>query len=428
MKPRVHWVSPLPPAQTDIAHYTRRILPELAAETELILWTDAPDWDRELHDFAPVRRLDPDRVTPRDFALAARANGRPGPGPEVVFVNIGNAWPFHAGFLRMIQRLPSVVILHDMAIQEMCFDAMERDLFSPEVYEENMAHWHGQPGRDAVHAVLNGEMQPGDLAHRFPGFELTLNHAVSVLTHTPVARDAVAATNTVPTYLLDLPFRPSVQAPEVIRSGIGPMRLVQFGYTGPNRRLQNVLEALASLKGEIDFHLDVMGTLWDPGYIAARAKELGIARQVSLHGFVQEYELDEKLNAAHLVFNLRNPTMGEASGSQMRIWNAAAPSVVTDLGWYADLPDGTVFKIDPSEEVPALQRLIRQLVADPSAGRDVAAAGRARLEAAHTPALYARGVAEVARRFEADAAAALRKRSLQQHDPKGVEKKSVQVG
>ena len=55
MKPRLHWVSPLPPAETDIAHYTRRILPELAAETDLVLWTDAPDWDRHLHQIAPVQ-------------------------------------------------------------------------------------------------------------------------------------------------------------------------------------------------------------------------------------------------------------------------------------------------------------------------------------------------------------------------------------
>ena len=425
VKPRVHWVSPLPPAQTDIAHYTRRILPELAAETDLVLWTDANHWDRALHDIAPVRRLDPDRVTPRDFALAARPDGKPGLGPEVVMVNIGNAWPFHAGYLRMVQRIPSVIVLHDMAIQEMCHDAMDRDLLPRDLYEELMAQWHGQKGRDAVHATWKQEMTPGDLAHRYPGFELALTRAVSVLTHTPVAREAVNATQTVPTYLLDLPFRPSATEPSVIRSGIGPMRLVQFGYTGPNRRLQNVLEALAGLKGEVDFHLDVMGKLWDPAYIASRVQDLGLQHHVSLHGFVEEADLDAKLAAARLVFNLRNPTMGEASGSQMRIWNAAAPSVVTDLGWYADLPEGTVFKIDPDDETAALQRLVCRLAEDPAAGRDVAAAGRARLKAAHTPALYARKVAEVARHFEADAAAALRKRRPDHHEVKRAENRST---
>ena len=402
-KPRVHWVSPLPPAETDIAHYSRRILPELAEATDLVLWTDAPRWDRELHRIAPVRRLDPDRVTPRDFATAARRDGRPGPGPEVVMVNIGNAWPFHAGFLRMLQRLPAIVVLHDMAIQEMCHDALARDLLSRSFYEEEMARWHGQPGRDAVHATWKGEMTPSDLSHRFPGFELTLARAVSVLTHTPVAQAAVAAIGTVPAYLLPLPFRPSDKRPEVIRPG-GPLRFVQFGYTGPNRRLQNVLEALAPLRGEIDFHFDIMGKLWDAGYIAARVEALGLSRHVSLHGFVPEDALDARLRAAHLVFNLRNPTMGEASGSQMRIWNAAAPSVVTDLGWYADLPDDTVFKIEPDREIPALQALIRRIAADPAEARARAAAGRARLEDHHGPAAYAAGVARVAAGFAGDAA------------------------
>lgn len=411
-KPRVHWVSPLPPAQTDIAHYTWRILPELAEATDLIIWTDAQDWDRALHHIAPVRHLDPDGITPRDFALAGRRGGGPGAGPEAVFVNIGNAWPFHAGFLRMIQRIPSIVVLHDMAIQELCFDAMERALFPQDIYEASMEKWHGESGLGAVREVFAERRGRANIAHEYPGFELTLPHAVSVVTHTPVARDAVEATDTVPTYLLDLPFRPSAQVPPVIRSGIGPMRLVQFGYTGPNRRLETVLETLATLKGEIDFCFDVMGNVWDTDYLRCRADELGIGHHVTFHGFVEEDFLDEKLRQAHLVFNLRYPTMGEASGSQMRIWSACAPSVVTNLGWYADLPDDTVFKIDPAQEIPELQQLIRRLHADPVSGRGRALAGRARLESLHTPKRYARSVAEVARKFQVDAAAAVRRRHL----------------
>ena len=417
VKPRVHWVSPLPKAQTDIAHYTRRILPELAEQTDLTLWTDAPDWDRELYDFAPVRRLDPERAAPRDFAMANR-NGTPGQGPEAVFVNIGNAWPFHAGFLRMVQHLPSIIVLHDMAIQEMCFDAMERDRFPCDVYEASMTRWHGEDGMHAVRDVFAGRHPRGVIAQEYPGFELALPRAVSVLTHTSVARDAVRATHDLPVYLRDLPFRPSDTAPPVIRSRIGPLRLVQFGYTGPNRRLQNVLEALAPLRDEIDFRLDVFGAVWDPEYIRSRAAELGLGHHVHLNGFVAEDILDETLRAAHLAFNLRFPTMGEASGSQMRIWNTGVPAVVTDLGWYTDLPDDTVFKIDANNEIPALQELIRRLDADPALGRDVAQRGRARLEAVHAPARYARDVAEIARRFGADAAAALRRtRSGVETDP-----------
>ena len=408
-KPRVHWVSPLPRAQTDIAHYTRRILPELAAATDLVLWTDAKDWDRALYDFAPVRHLDPDRITPRDFALANRPGQGPGPGPEAVFVNMGNSWPFHAGFLRMIQRIPSVIVLHDMAIQEMCFDAMERDLFPRDIYEANMARWHGAAGQAAVRDVFEGRRSAGDLTQEYPGFELTLTRAVSVLTHTPVAQKAVEATGTVPTYLRPLPYRPSAAVPSYIRSRVGGLRLVQFGYTGPNRRLQNVLEALSPLKDDIDFQLDIFGMPWDMDLIRRCRDELGLRHHVHLHGFVDEDVLDAALSRAQLAFNLRNPTMGEASGSQMRIWNAGVPAVVTDLGWYADLPPETVFKIDPGQETQALQDLIRRLDAEPALGREVAAAGRARLEAVHAPLAYAQAVAEVAERFRGDAAASLRR-------------------
>ena len=138
---------------------------------------------------------------------------------------------------------------------------------------------------------------------------------------------------------------------------------------------------------------------------------VGLADRVRIHGFVPEPELDARLAEAHLVFNLRYPTMGEASGSQLRIWNASAAAVVTDLGWYGSLPEGTVFKIPLDEETSALQDLVRRLHADRSLGQTVGSAGRTRLETHHTPALYAQGVAHVAGRFAEDAADALRARS-----------------
>lgn len=412
VKPRVHWVSPLPPARTDIAHYTRRILPALAQATDLTLWTDAPHWDHSLDDFCPVRWLDPDHITPRDFACAGQPNARPAPGPQAVFVNIGNAVDFHAGFLRLIQRIPSIVVLHDMAIQDLCMRAIGEGLLSREVYENTIAQWHGPDGLNVVRDVFKGLREVDELTETMPGFEITLARAVSVLTHTPVVRDAVAATDTVPTYLADLPFAPSDMAPPTSRSALGPLRIVQFGYIGTNRRIHKVLEALALLRGEVDFHLDIMGSLWDPDYIALRVEELGLRPWVTLHGFVEETELDRRLRAAHLVLNLRYPTMGEASGSLMRIWNAGAAAVVTDLGWYAALPDETVFKINHETEMHDLQDLLRRLAADREAAQRVGTAGRAALEAYHTPARYAARVAEIAAHFAKDASAATYRRCL----------------
>ena len=251
------------------------------------------------------------------------------------------------------------------------------------------------------------------MAREAPGFELVLDKAISVISHTDIAHEAVSARETVPAYLLDLPFAPSAEAPSATRAKDGPLRLVQFGYIGPNRRLSEVLQVLAGLRETVDFQLDVMGKIWDPDRIEGEVAALGLEDRVTLHGFVAEATLDAALARAHLVFNLRYPTMGEASGSQLRIWNAQAAGVVSDLGFYRSLPDDTVFKIPHEGEVEALTDLIHKVNADRSIGAGIAAQGRARLLARHTPARYAAAIAEVAKRAEVDAATALKTRSAQ---------------
>lgn len=401
-KPRVHWVSPLPPAQTDIAHYTTRILPELANSCDLVLWTDAPDWDRSLETYCEIRHLDPDRVQPRDFAMAGS-----GQGPDTVFVQIGNSWSFHAGFLRLIHRIPSVVVLHDLAIQELCVDAIRNRQFPRVLYEMEMARWYGPQGADSAAHVLKGKRSAFDLSRDIPGFEVTLDRALSVVVHTSAAYDALAETGAVPTYLLDLPFRPSQIKPSAGRATRGPLKFVQFGYIGHNRRLLEVLRALAPLRDDVDFRFDIMGKVWDPHVVQTHIRELGLENRVTLHGFVAESELDARLAEAHLVFNLRYPTMGEASGSQLRIWNASAAAVVTDLGWYGTLGDTTVFKLPHEEEAEALQTLVRRLNADRTIGARIGKAGRTRLEALHAPLRYAKSIAHVARQATRDAHDAL---------------------
>lgn len=405
-KPRVHWVSPLPPAETDIAHYTARILPELAKAVDLTLWTDAEEWDPALERHCPVHRLNLDGALPRRLVGENR-----GPGSDVVFLNIGNSWVFHTGILALARRIPSVIVLHDMAIQEMVFDTIRFAGGNPETYLQDMRRWYGSEGEECARKVLNGELMAHELGRTMPGFELALDRAISVLSHTRIAYEAVTAREFLPAYLLDLPFAPSVHPPNPVRDESGPLRLVQFGYIGPNRRLEEVLSVLADLSGEIDFRFDILGKVWAPGRVNALIAQLGLGDRVTQHGFVPEEELDAHLAKAHLVLNLRHPTMGEASGSQLRIWNARAASVVTDQGFYANLPDETVFKIPPGSEGTDLMALIRRFNADRTLGTAAGQKGRTRLEEYHTPTRYVAGIAEIATQAAADAATALRARS-----------------
>jgi hypothetical protein len=111
---------------------------------------------------------------------------------------------------------------------------------------------------------------------------------------------------------------------------------------------------------------------------------------VEIRGFVEEDELDALLDRAHLALNLRYPTVGEASGSQLRLWSRGLPSVVTRTGWYAELPPETTFFVDPEHEVDDLHRHFRAALENPRMLLEMGQAGRRQLERQHHPDLYAR--------------------------------------
>ncbi|MBL8581785.1 MAG: hypothetical protein JNL61_06085 [Rhizobiaceae bacterium] len=398
---RIHWVSPLPPQQTDIAHYTRRILPELCSRADVVLWTDADHWDKELESFAPVRRFQPEAAVPMDMRSLPRNEGG-----EAIFFHVGNSWVFHSGIVTMARRMPGTIVLHDLAIQELLRDMVFNELLGAADYHAEMIRWHGAAGAEDARRVFAHGPVATDILENRPLFEATMRHAVSVLCHTGPAFDAVAARKFVPAYHLELPFGigPDVSS---ARAHDGALKLVQFGHIGRNRRLEQVLEILSPLAAEIDFVFDIYGKVWDDAFVLRKIEGLGLAGRVRIHGFVDEPVLDAALREAHLVFNLRYPTMGEASGSQLRIWNAAALAAVTDLGWYASLPADTVARIPLDNEAAALAELLRKIKADRRFGETIGAAGRKRLVDHHGPDLYAEGIVAIAGRYAEDARLAL---------------------
>jgi hypothetical protein len=124
--------------------------------------------------------------------------------------------------------------------------------------------------------------------------------------------------------------------------------------------------------------------------------ELGLQEMVAEHGFVSDAMLDAALQRADLAINLRNPTMGEASASQLRIWANSLPSVVSDVSWYGALPDDAVFRVTPGQEVEGLQAHLQAIRLAPERFRQAGLRGRVLLEQDHHPAHYAQALVEIA--------------------------------
>ena len=76
--------------------------------------------------------------------------------------------------------------------------------------------------------------------------------------------------------------------------------------------------------------------------------------------------------------NLRSPTMGETSGTAIRALTLGKPLVVTDAGWFSELPDDVALKVAVGDrEVDDLAAALRLLAERPDARAAMGAAARA---------------------------------------------------
>ncbi|CAH1670227.1 MULTISPECIES: hypothetical protein [unclassified Chelatococcus] len=375
-RPLVDWFSPLPPARSDIAHFSARILPALSARADVRLWTDQPGSDPALARHAEVIVYDPRSI---DLGKLNKSN--------LIFYNMGNDGRFHAAIREVMFKVPGVLVAHELSYHHsMYWDYMVRRQ-DPAGYLALVEQRYGAAGLLAAKQHMEkGKPHIDELARQYPFIDYLADASLAVVCHTRAVEEAVTARG-VGALRLPLAFQAPPNPPSKSRTS-GVLEFVQFGYIGPQRRLFSILGALSRFREKHPFRLRIFGELWDPDAVRAEIRRQRLDDLVSIVGFVAEPILDSAIARADLVFNLRYPSIGEASGSQMRIWAAGAPSVVTNTGWYGDLPNETVIKIEQDTEAADLDRVLTTLARDRFAYAQTGLNGFRHLAAHHGPDTY----------------------------------------
>ena len=94
-------------------------------------------------------------------------------------------------------------------------------------------------------------------------------------------------------------------------------------------------------------------------------------------GFVSESRLWALMAACDIHVSLRSPTMGETSGTAIRALTLGKPLVVTDVGWFCELPEGVALKVSlGTDEIDDLAAALRLLAEQPDARAAMGAAAR----------------------------------------------------
>ena len=372
---RLNWFSPLPPARTAIGHYALLVLPALARYADVAVWTDRPYWPAELEAHATVRQWDGKSWPELNVA-------------DATLYHVGNNARFHGWILDVARQHPGVVVLHETRLHELFAAQLLDNAPDETAYLNAVRQCHGMAAVLHAQRFVRGEATAGELADSIPLTELALERARGAIVHTRTAFREVAALGRCSAIQLELPY--AAGPPAARREQDGILKLVVFGYLAANRRIHSLLEAIATFPGRPQLRLDIFGELDDREPLEDRIRALGLNDIVRVHGFVPEEDLDVVLGRSDLAVNLRYPTMGEASHSQLRIWSGGLASLVTRTGWYAELPPETVGFVDPASEIADLHDHFRAALAHPESLHAIGDAGRRHLQTRHEPEVYVR--------------------------------------
>src|SRR3954447_3221857 len=321
---RVAYYSPLPPSRSGIADYSTLLLPALRERVDVML----------------------------------AQPGKKAPAADVALYHVGNEPDAHGWIVDALWKRPGVVVLHEFVLHHLIagitigrgngrgyLDAMERDL--------------GVAGRLLGLGVLDNllpllwETQP----ERFPLAGVVLDHAHGLIVHSDyVARNARDAGYQGRLWRIPhpvWPHQPAAPAGDVS----GDPLIGCFGFLNMNKRIPQLLEAFASLRRRRPgARLLLVGAAGERFDVDRRLERLGLSEGVERLDYVPEERMWSLMATCDVLVNLRYPTMGETSGSVIRALSLGKPLIVSDVGWFSELPDDAVLKVPVDEyEVATLE-------------------------------------------------------------------------
>jgi glycosyltransferase involved in cell wall biosynthesis len=310
-RPRLAVISPWPPARSGVADYALATSLALGVHYDVTLVGDAP------------AAAGLGRVSREEFAASWWTY-------DQVLYHFGNS-PFHTADMAQLPQAPGVVLLHDSTLAGTLRFADE-PLGHPGGVEALLqesgprSHGGGSTDQRGLRAVLSGAL----------GVQVHSVHAASEVARAGFAQAPVAV---VPHPVLEVEV---ASPPERLGS---PLLVAHFGFVHAFKQPELLLEAANLATRRLDRPVEVVfvGAVVDDAYQAA-LQRLADRLQIRVRflGYVSPEELGAWTASVDCAVQLRSVSHGESSGSVARLLAAGRPTVVSDIGSFADLPRDVV--------------------------------------------------------------------------------------
>jgi glycosyltransferase involved in cell wall biosynthesis len=358
-RPRIAYVSPLPPQRTGIADYSYRLLTPLSRYCDVDAFVDGSLGDQEGPERVHVSALS-------QFRVVERLRG----GYDQVLICLGNS-EHHIAALDLLRRRGGIVLAHDVRLTGMYGFA---SLHRPEL--------EARPIRQILRQMYAGSV-PVEIGHAGSiGLEEAHEHDIFM------AREAIA--------LADWFVVHSHYAAHLARRDAGPeyrhkvrvapfafpdpdlfagsprtpdeLIVGTFGVVAPVKQTEKVIDAFSVVADKrADCVLVVAGPPAGAGdyeRLRERVNQLGLTDRVRLLGDLESESFRKAIAQTRVAVQLRAMSMGESPASVGDCLAAGVPTVVTAVGAARELPDQAVVKVAPDIRPDLLGHTLLALLDD----------------------------------------------------------------
>lgn len=339
-RPKLAYLSPLPPERSGISYYSAELLPALVDfyEIDVIVTQETVD-DAWIMEHCGIRRVDWFVAHASDYAR--------------VLYHFGNS-PYHQQMLDLLDQVPGVVVLHDFYLSGLV-SWMDGSGLQPGLLDVELYRSHGYR---ALKARSDSD-DPSSAIWEYPCNLRAIENSIGVVVHSENSvRLCHQWYNTWPK---DWSVIPLLKVPSsslanrvLVRESLGLKNddfvVCAFGLLGPTKLNDRLLNAWlhSALSKSDSCHLIFVGENDNSAYgqrLSQIIKNQAGNANIRITGWVDADLFRDYLAIADVGVQLRALSRGETSGTVLDCMNHGIPTIINSNGSLIDISDDVVFKL-----------------------------------------------------------------------------------
>ncbi|MFW6124075.1 MAG: glycosyltransferase family 4 protein [Acidobacteriota bacterium] len=353
---RIAYFSPLNPVNSGISDYSEEVLPYLDSYFDIDLFID-PCWKPENKQIRNAFNIIPFHAESFDFAQY----------DEIIY-HMGNDYKAHNFIYESLKKYPGIVVLHDLVLQGFYAERYD-ETGDFDSYKNLLVKHYKEKGMQIAERIklkLPNQIWESEKAVDYPLDEEILEAAKALVVHSDFVKNRIRMKTNKPVVKINHHGHINKKFDaEKTRKDLGlkekELLICSAGFINKNKRYDSILSALSEIK-EFKFKYLIAGK--DRGRLLDHYLK-GSEVYIIKCGHLSIDKLEEVISASDICINLRYPTMGESSGSLLRMMGYAKPTLITDYGSYAEFPDYCAIKISPDiDEKEMIKRSVTALALD----------------------------------------------------------------